>query len=493
MPPPEITPDPDLRVAESGMAPGLRREFAALHGVEKEIDAEIRHLATADAGARLDREIDRLEATKRTVGRRAEVAAHAAELYETLAAAAARFRSTAPTADQILAAWGHAEEARARVMATAEAGGSAWSEARREWQHRIAESKRLQAERNGAIAAYESARDAAVERYRSACSAAGANVGAGRQDPATPTAPAPAPSPAPSAPAAAAPSPSEDALAPLRAAAPAPDTAPAPAPGETAPGTTLAGTPGSGSGSDLARGMLLGATATQGQAAQPMSNAMPAMPTVMGAGYSPVAQQPQQRRDENPFTNPPADDTAALPGLLAALTPWSPPVSTSPMSTAVAPPLAPVTAPTTEPTYGPAGSWNLSSPGSNPIAALAQPVNSTGGTGSFVANMKTDSNTTGHPEGWSPRTATSATHSGTAPAQQPATGTQPANGTNCAPLLPMGTPLASGAASNPTREPPKARTVGSDEAINTGRLAIDEAVAGGTICRGDEDDGDERK
>lgn len=466
---PEIKPDPDLRAAESGAAPELRTEAGRLFAAESAIDHQIKAIANANEGRGTERVLDQLSATKASLDRSAVMLIRTAELYEALATAAATFRSAAPTGLEIFAAWVVLEKARSEaVAAVGGTDGPRYLAAKEAQQRAQLEFDDLGRRRNEAIAAFESSRGVALERYQHAVDAA-EWMPHSEDVPLSPAAPRTATPPAP------APEASAQAPTPLPAPAVPAEFPRAATPSAPPPDTNLAAVTGPGGGLTPAQAAVLGAALSQQQGQSQQQPAQIPQPQ-MAAPAPALAPPQQQRRAEDPSAD--YDPNAVLAGL--ARGDFRPATAT-----VAAPAITPLNPP---PTFTPL------SPGSslsgltqvNPV--VAQPVV----TGTSTAGLITDNNVSGRPDGATARTATSpgaATNlSGAVADQATARPAAAGAGTGVGGVPPMMGPMMGGmggASGGKDREPVTA-TMTPDQAKLLGLEAVGEAVPGGTIARKDD-------
>lgn len=480
MPGPDIAPDPDLRFAESGAGEKLRAAATKLLEQREAIQKQISGLSAANAGDTVEKQLDELNKTKVALDTSAEAMQRTAQLQEELADAAKTYRNDAPTPDDIRAAWAAVEQARSVEAAARERGDGYGAESRalsRAKFHLLD----LQRKREAAIAAFEEARDAALERAQSTDGGWGESRKEKPSTPSTPTAPAPKSGDSPAAPAPAAAA-SGGAGAPGGSELPSAATLPP-------PGTSLSGTPetapasstGTGGGLDPAKAAAVAGLLGQAQQAAPQQQAQP-QPQMAMPAMAPTAQQPK------PATNSGVDqglldlvnalDAAAAPAGAALISPSL--SSASPSSTMFSSP-------------------SVSSPGISPItpspALSATPAINPIVTGTSTAGLVTDTNVTGRPDNAPPRTATSpASHlagaTAAAAAEPAGAGARGAAGTGAgAPMMPMMPPMMGGpgmGGAGKERETVKAEQ-SSEEFLLTGGPAVAEAVPGGTIAQRRED------
>lgn len=449
---PFIEPDPDLRAAESGAATTLRATAKQMLDTETAVQEQITTTANHNAGDGADRAASRLTELRISLNAAAAAVTHAAELHEALAAAAERYRASAPTGLEILAAWAVAQKAKQELAAAADSDhGGFYAAAKRASVDADAKLRELEDRRHAAVEAFNAARDHALDVYRTGSGAIGVGDGTPLETPPA-LAPAPTTALAPAAPAVSAPP--TDAGAPPAAATPA------------AAETATAAAPSS-SGSPAAAAALAGLLAQQQQPQQTPA----AMPQPQMAMPAPVLSPPQpQRPAEQPFGDGVIDDPNMILSALRS--------AASPSPTFTAPAFTPVAV--TEPALTPLNPLSAA-PAVNPVAAA--PIV----TGTSTAGLITDTNVTGRPDNAPPRTATS-THlagAGAVNATAGETGAGQRAAAAVPPMMPMMPPMMGGpgmGGGGEKREPVTAALT-PDQAELMGLETVAEAVPGGTIAR----------
>jgi len=476
---PVIQPDPDLRVAESGLGATLREKAQRLNSLADQIGKTEQQLATTNSGTTVDRILTVFDGVRKSLSEGADAAWAAATFHEHLAAAAARYRNDAPTVEEVLAAWALVEQTRAAKDAAEQRGGSYAAEGRA-WQRAKDHLVDLQRRRTDAIAAYTADEAEAVADFQ----AAGGDRKVGRTSPTltTPTTPKSAPAPPPPA------APREQPTTPAPPSAvmpPMPQLEP-----QATPPAPEAVTSSIGGGSGIDPSKLLSALALQ-QAMQPPQVAPQPQPQM----FQPQPQPTTKPVDENraPLTG---DDIARLltdaaPGaaIVGGLPLGPNGLGGAPTFTSASPAITPAA---TTPTYSPAAPWNTTS-----LAGTA-PLNPVT-TGTSISGLSTDNNVTGRPDNVAARTAytpagtATATGShlsgtqagvaaGSAGAAGAATAGAPVGGMPMMGGPMMGGPGGGGNGGAAHREPVTAKP-GSDGWLLTGGPAMDAAVDGGTIAQ----------
>jgi len=458
---PVIQPDPDLRVAESGLGATLRGKAQGLSGTADQIGKTEQQLAATNSGTTIDRILIVFDGVRKNLDEAADQAWVAAKFHDRLAAAAARYRSDAPTVDEVLAAAALFTQANATAAAAERRGGSYAAEYRA-LQRAKDHLAQLVRKRADAIAAFKADEAAAVADYQAA---AGAGRDVGRTSPVPePVAPAPRTT-TPTAP---------EALPPPGGPA---SVAPAELPGGAtlpAPETNLAAASTAGPSLSPAQAAVLGAALAQ---QQPQQQAQPQMPVQMPA---PTLSPPQpQKQPEDPFANDVYDPNAVLAALARGDFRPSTATVTAPAITAAA-------LPESTTTFTPLGLNGVTA--ANPVAS--QPIV----TGTSLTGLETASNVSGRADGTAARTATSpgpASHLSAAGAEQAtgragAAGTGTGTGMGGVPPI-MGGPMGAMSGSGAAERKPVTAEANSDKFILDGSAAISEAVPGGTIAQRKDD------
>lgn len=491
---PLVPPDPDFRLADSAVGDAMSAAAEAFESEQQAIGRALADIHTANSGVEIDKLTAQLEQLRGDLRKAGQAAQAAAELQQRCARAAADFHKSAPTVDEVIAAWEDWQESR-RVQIGA-AGGPGAPEARGKAKAAQDRYSKLVKQREDAIKAYESAEDGALAAFGADVPDLGMDHDIGRSTTGVPTPKRGTPlASSPDAPQASAPAPSASSAGPSaageasslpEAGSPATGAAPETSLSTAAPAAESAPAPNT-SGPSPAQAAAIGALLAQ-QQAQQAGQQQAQQPQMAPAGAMPAmgALPPQQaKRDENPFANAPLED-ALPPSLLAALTAPALP-SYTPPAPVTTPSFTPAAfTPAPDPVYSginlPGGGGLSSAPGLNPV--ITPPV-----TGTSLSGLVTDSNVTGRADGAAPRTAMSpsATHLAAGSAEQArATGTT-AGGTGVgAPgMVPpmLGGPMGGGAGNGGQKRDPVTAKMTEDQIKLLGLETIGEAVPGGTIAQ----------
>ncbi|MCH9734104.1 MAG: hypothetical protein K0U78_06060 [Actinomycetia bacterium] len=425
---PQISPDPDMSIADSDFGETALRHSRTLTDLVKELGESILALGDAGGGKKITAEQEQLVAQRDKLDRQAEQAFADHQFAEELKAAATAFRSAAPTAETITYAWEAWQAAQVALREALNSDGptadAVAAEKRTQQQY-----FQLQREREQAIATHEEAEQRAMANRRK-------KTESGVEDSKTPDARRREGTldGAPGAP------------VPGKPGTPAPVGG---TPPKAAPGTALASSGGQTPAQAKALSDLLSKQAGQ-PVALPPQQPQP-QPQVAPAAAAPAAMAPGGQRAANgrkPFDG--SDLDRAL-GPVAALAMGAPPVMS-----AASP--APLPAPT--PTV----------------------------TGTSHTGLTTGSDVSGRAEpartAFSPATNLSAAHAEQAVGRQPATGTGAHGQPMGHGMMPMAPGLGgAGAGGAPKKDAEPITTYDSEQAELHGHQIVSEAVPGGTIAQ----------